>query len=148
MEITFEKISDEEHGVRIRRDDGSEEASVLNSRSFLRHDMAHLAVETELPIALGYWGSVARGASLSGLEIRGPDIVLAESLAGPVQTLMRVEADEDKFYRTLNYIIPRLATRDLACRIRERGRRLQGHWRGTPYGEEMLLTWNDGLTDV
>lgn len=80
--------------MQVRRADGSEESGVLNSRSFLRHDLAHLAVETQMPLARGYWGSVADGAKLNGLEIRGPDIMLAEKLSGPVQTLMRIEAIE------------------------------------------------------
>lgn len=96
----------------------------LNSRSFFRHDLAHLAVEMEVPLKLGFWGSVTAGASLSGKDLHGEEIVIAESLAGPVQTLMRIEASIKQYSATLRKIRPDLASEDLARRIRERGRRL------------------------
>lgn len=146
MEIAFKKLSEQEHAVRVFRADGSEESAILNSRSFLRHDLAHLAVETQLSLARGYWGSVASGAALNGMDIRGSDILLAEKLAGAVQTLMRIEASDAQFFSTLARIHPGLITPELASRIREHGRKLQGHWRGTPFGEEMRVGWSEPLT--
>lgn len=61
MDIIFTKISDEQHSVTVRRTDDSEDSTVLNSRSFLRHDLAHLAVESEVPLTKGFWGCVAAG---------------------------------------------------------------------------------------
>lgn len=145
MEIVFTKISDQEHSVRIRRSDGSEDTAVLNSRSFLRHDLAHLAVESEVPLALGFWGSVAQGASLKEPEIDSPEIMIAESLAGPVQTLMRIEADKERYYSLLLQIRPELASEDLASRIQQRCRKLLGHWKATPYRGEMVLKWDENL---
>lgn len=147
MEIVFGKISSDEHSVRVIRADGSEDFTRLNSRSFLRHDLAHLAVEIETPISRGYWGSVAAGASLAGTEIRGPDILIAESLAGPAQTLMRVEASDAEFFASLSRIRPELISKDVAGRIREKGRQLQGHWRATPFGGEMKLHWQEALLE-
>lgn len=141
MEILFTKLSNEEHSLRIRRADGSTEESILNSRSFLRHDLAHFAVETEVPLEKGFWGSVAEGASLAGTDIKGPDIATAEALSGPVQTLMRVEAETEKYMYVLQRVRPQSATNELAARIREKGRQLQGHWKATPYGESMTLEW-------
>ena len=101
MQIIFTKISDEQHSLSVRRADDSTDLAVLNSRSFLRHDLAHLAVESELPLANGYWGSVASGAALSGKGMSGPELALAESLAGPVQTLMRLDSNLDKYVYVL-----------------------------------------------
>ena len=141
IDIAFKKLSEQEHAVRIRRVDGTQESVILNSRSFLRHDLAHLAVETQMSLTRGYWGSVASGAALNGSDIRGPDILLAEKLAGPVQTLMRIEASDTQFFSVLTNILPDSITSELASRIREHGRRLEGHWRGTPFGEEMQVEW-------
>jgi hypothetical protein len=143
MDIFLTKVSDSQHRVRVRRADASEAVAQLSSRSFLRHDLAHLAVEAELPIVRGYWGSVANGAALDGLSIRGPDILLAESLAGPTQTLMRKDADVATFFAVLNRVRPDLITRELAARIQAHGRQLEGHWRATPYGGEMAVHWHD-----
>jgi|GEM_PF-837086 len=143
MDIIFTKISDQEHRLTIRRKNGSIDSSVLNSRSFLRHDLAHLAVELELPLTGGFWGSLAGGMKLSNSGFTGKDMALAEALAGPVQTLFRTRGDTEQFLGVLNRVCPEHASWDLAARIRERGRRLQGHWQATPYGEDMLIRWDE-----
>lgn len=144
MDILFTKISDQEHALTVKRQDGSADSVVLNSRSFLRHDLAHLAVELELPLSGAFWGSVANGEALGGEEFKGgPDLALAEALAGPVQTLLRTKADSEQFLDVLNRVCPEMASWDLAARIRERGRRLQGHWQATPYADDMLVRWEE-----
>ena len=140
MEIRITKISDEAHAVQVNRRDASSEQIELNSRSFLRHDFAHFAVEHEIPLRAGYWGSVANGAALGG-EIESPEIWLAESLAGPVQTLIRKDSPVARYLEVLERVVPDRATSDLAERIYNCGRRLTGHWRATPYGEFMIIHW-------
>ena len=140
MEISIKKISDEAHSVQVTRSDGSQDRIRLNSRSFLRHDFAHFAVEAEVPLRLGYWGSVAGGCSLGG-DIDSPEIWLAESLAGPVQTLIRRDAPVNDYLAVLERHLADRASLDLAQRIHERARQLRGHWRATPYGETMSVFW-------
>ncbi len=142
MKISFQKLSDQEHRVRIERADGSCDEGVLNSRSFLRHDLAHLAVELEVPLKGGFWGSVAGGKELDGSEF-GSDIAVAEKLAGPVQTLMRKEAGVGSYLKVLEYVVPDQATMELAQRIHERIRQFRGHWKATAYGDSMELTWQE-----
>jgi hypothetical protein len=66
---------------------------------------------------------------------------LAEALAGPFQTLMRVEAQSGAYFDVLQRSAPAVASAELAERIHERVRRLRGHWKATRYGEEMHLVW-------
>ena len=141
MHILIRKISDDRHTVEIERVDGTSDRVELDSRSFLRHDLAHYAVELEIPIYRGYWGSVCAGASLASDEIAGPDAMLAERLAGPVQTLMRVDADVGEYFTTLERVIPDLASTSLAERLHERIRQLRGLWKSTHYSESMKLEW-------
>lgn len=141
MKIFFKKISDEEHAVRVIRKDGSEDSCVLNSRSYLRHDLSHFAVESELPLKRGYWGCVANGTKLTGGEFSNSEIELAESLAAPIQILIRDDAAIGKYLDILNYFCRDRANEDLARRIHERARKLLGHWRATAYGEEMAFEW-------
>lgn len=143
MDILITKLSDIEHQVEVIRRDGSKESATLITREFLRHDFAHFAVEFEVPIPMGYWGCVASGASLKGEGATGRDIAFAETLAGPVQTLMRVEADPGQFLAMLEKIQPQLASVELANRIHERARSLTGYWKATPFGEVMHITWNE-----
>lgn len=146
MDITFTKVSDDEHRIVVTRKDGSVGSAYLPSKDFLRHDFAHYVVESELPIRLGFWGSVAAGASLTGEGAAGKDIALAETLAGPVQTLMRTEAAPAAYLAMLERIQPGLATADLAARLHERARRIAGHWKATPFGGTMQFTWQEADT--
>lgn len=141
MRIAFTKISDDRHAVTVTRADGTSERVELETRGFLRHDLAHLAIELELPIRKGYWGCVASGASLGGDGVAGKEALLAESLAGPIQTLFRTDAAPDAYLELLERVAPTSAREDLAARVHERVRQLRGHWKATPYGGEMELLW-------
>lgn len=142
MQITFRKLTPETHSVTVRRVDGTTETVELNTRSFGRHDLAHLAVEVELGLRHGVWGSVAAGGSLTGDGLDGPDMDLAESLAGPVQTLMRIGAPVTDYRAVLARALPDDGDLDdLAVRLHERVRRLAGHWEGTPHHVDMVVEW-------
>jgi hypothetical protein len=141
MKIEFSKVSGEQHRVGVIRTDLSTDEVTLHSRSFLRHDFAHLAVELELPLRNGYWGLVAGGCSLSGTGMGGVEIQTAERLAGPIQTLMRIEADVDKYLELLRRVQPTIASLELALRIRTKAQQLQGHWKATPFRGTMVTDW-------
>lgn len=143
MQIVFTKLSDRRHSVSVTRRDGSTEKVELESRSFLRHDLVHFAVEEALSIGGGFWGSVADGAPLGGEGIGGDDATLAESLTGPVQTLMRDEAGVEAYLSVLQRVVPGSASPSLAARLHELVRQLRGRWKATPYGGEMRLDWTD-----
>lgn len=141
MEIRFTKISDEIHGLSIIRTDGSTQSLELDSRSFLRHDLAHFAAEIEFGVQDGFWGLVADGSSLAGDEFEGTNIMFAETIAGPVQTLMRSEASTETIFEVLQRVVPNHITSEIAEAIHERLRTLRGHWQATAYGESMVLDW-------
>ena len=141
MKVRFTRISDERHAVAVTRDDGSCDRIELESRSFLRHDFAHLAIELELGIHAGFWGSVAAGGAIDGGGLDGEDMAMAESLAGPVQTLMRLEASPSDIARVLERVAPDLASGENAKSVHERLRRLTGHWKATSYGSDMVIEW-------
>ena len=141
MDITLTKISDERHRIEVTRADGSSDRIELDTRESLRHDLAHYAAEIEVPIRRGFWGCVADGASLNGAGVGGPDAALAESLAGPFQTLMRTGAPAVAYAETLRHVLPDADHADLAVRIHERIRQLRGHWRATARGTTLRLVW-------
>jgi hypothetical protein len=141
MRIAITKISDDRHAVAITRSDGTSEHIELESRSFLRHDLAHFAVEIELPIRKGDWGCVSTGASLTGEHVAGREAQFAETLAGPIQTLFRTNAGQEAYAGLLGKVPPPYASDDLAGRVYERVRQLRGHWKATRYGDAMNLVW-------
>ena len=131
--------------MQVKRRNSSSDKIELDSRSFLRHDFAHFAIEIETPLLFGYWGSVADGSPLAG-EIDSSEIWLAESLAGPIQTLIRNEAVVEEYLEVLSTRMPDRASIDLAKRIFERVRQLRGLWSATPYGSSMTIYWNPQQT--
>lgn len=76
-----------------------------------------------------------------GLNLDDGDLSLAERLAGPVQTLIRLEAKPVKYLEALQQLQPQIADIELAERIYECARQLTGHWRATPFGESMQIVW-------
>jgi hypothetical protein len=143
MRIVFTKISDERHAVTVTRANGTSERIEVDTREYLRHDLAHFAIEAELPIRKGFWGCVASGATLLGVGVGGSDARRAEGLAGPIQTLFRIDAGLDAYTKLLKDATAESGKQDLAARVHERIRRLRGHWKATPYGGEMELVWPD-----
>jgi hypothetical protein len=141
VKVAFVKLSDQRHMVRVERSDGTTESVELDSRSFLRHDLAHFAVELELELAAGVWGSVAGGGSLSGSGLDGADMNLAETISGPMQTMMRTGADTAEIGDVLARVAPEVGSMELAQRLHARVRSLAGHWAATPYRGEMTLEW-------
>ena len=113
----------------------------LDSKDFLRHDLAHLALEIETPLVDGVWGSVARGGRLDGSGLDGSDVAVAELIAGPLQTIMRTEGPVRAVFEALRAVVPELATDERAARIHARARALTGHWKATRFGEEMIVAW-------
>ncbi len=141
MRVVFTKLSDQRHAVLVERSDGTTESVELDSRSFLRHDLAHFAVELELGLAGGVWGSVASGGSLTGEGLDGDDMALAETVTGPMQTMMRTGAGPAEIHGVIERIAPAGTSIELAERLHARVRSLQGHWNATNYGGQMVLTW-------
>ena len=142
MRVFFCKDSDSAHRVKVIRSDATEESRTLSSRSFVYHDFAHFALELEIPLPNAFWGSVAKGASLSGTDGFGPDIELAESIAGPAQILVKKDAPASSYAAVLGYTLPdpsNVAT--IANAIHKRVRQLKGQWRATNFGKCMEVEW-------
>ena len=141
VKVVFGKVSDLRHTVRVERNDGSAESVELDSRSFLNHDLAHFATELQLGLGDGVWGSVARGGSLSGAGLDGADMAVAESVSGPMQTMLRTKATAAEIREVLVQVAPEFGTPEIAGELHARLRSLSGHWAATPYGGEMELHW-------
>ena len=68
------------------RKDNSEDQAICVTRSFLKHDLTHFAVESEANLKSGFWGLISAGKSLADLNDR-----TGQSLAGEVPQLMVIE---------------------------------------------------------
>lgn len=149
MQIHLTRTSNTTHRIEITRADGSTESAVVDTRSFLVHDLVHFAVETELAQSQGFYGLLASGRAMAEINDRDnpppePALMRIEGLVGPLQSLSQERGDAQALQAWFSAQDPSLPP-DFVARILARMRRLLGHWRGTPFGQTMQLHWT--LTD-
>src|SRR3954468_10697080 len=70
MEILLTRLTDDRHRMEIARPDGAREAVTLETRSYLLHDLLHLAIEAEARLTTGFWGCLAAGKTLADMNDR------------------------------------------------------------------------------
>lgn len=154
MRILLTKISDRQHSLEIVRADASRDTIELVTREALFHDLLHYAVESCLPTAQGFWGTLASGKTFSDLNDR-----TGEATKENAETLYRVEgivgamsgvreltvADAYKklcwYGETQGKDLPDWCTERFVAEVSELMRRLIGEWKATPFGETMEITW-------
>ena len=150
MRIVFRKISDEHHVLEVVRDDGTRESLDCETRSYLVHDLLHLALESEARLDGGFWGSVSRGMKLGpegASYAAGDEMSVIERVAGALSALAKGRPADEMMAAfalhadALGAPLPEWLTKDLVTRVEERMRRLTGRWRATPYGGEMIIDW-------
>ena len=157
LRIRFRKLTDERHVLEIVRPDGRREEVACETRSYLRHDLLHYAVESEAGLAAGFWGALALGTTLARMNDRaaplvvtgsdGEDLAAIEQIVGALHTSAEGPAVGElvqglrRFAESLGGSLPAWVTPELVTRVRESMRRLEGHWRATRYGDVMELPW-------
>jgi hypothetical protein len=153
MRILLAKLTSDWHALEIERAGGQRERVELETRSCLLHDLTHLAVEEAAGIEGGFWGSLAAGRTIAemsqGAAYTGTLLQVERTVAvlqGPAA------AQEDPAIvhaRILDLLAvqgaspPSWFTVPFVARVNERVRRLQGHWKATPFGGSMELTWEE-----
>ncbi len=139
MRIRLTKLDDRQHRLEVVRADGTTAERVLDTRSFLVHDLAHYAIEAERGSSGGVWGHLARGVSWDDLTagvVHDPDeLARCESLVGPFQSLWAQRLSRER-YAAVAGVEGEFVEGALA-----RMRRLVGHWNATARGTTMELPW-------
>jgi len=162
MKISFLKISDKEHELRIVRRDGSSDFSLCETRSFLVHDLTHLAFELEAKIQNGFWGLVAQGKTLSELSDRSmiadlsneAEIMVIEKTVAILQSLIKGRTPGnivEEFWRqgsNFDWARSEWFELDFVTRVDQRLQGLFGRWKATKYGETMDIVWEDSQQDL
>ncbi len=64
LTLRFTKLSDERHRFEYRRPDGTGEAIEMETRSLLRHDLLHFALEREAGLRGSFSASSPRSAAM------------------------------------------------------------------------------------
>lgn len=145
MDILLTRVSESEHRFQIQRADGSSESAVINTRSFLVHDLVHFAVESELGERQAFYGLLASGRSLSEINDReNPPseaaLMRIEAWVGPLQSLCQGRGSKTALLGHFEQMNTPLEAAFVDA-VLERMRQLLGHWKSTPFAETMRLEW-------
>jgi hypothetical protein len=155
MEILLTKVTDERHRLEIVRDDGSREAATLETRSYLLHDLLHLAVEAEAGLTTGFWGCLAGGKTLADMNDRSgvamkeyaAEMATVEQAVGVLTGAAKgapagdVLAGLRRWVEAQGRSPPPWLDEPFIVRVQERMRGLLGHWRATRHGQTMSVRW-------
>lgn len=155
LTLRLTRTSPTHHDLVVVRGDGSQESLHLETRSCLRHDLVHFAVETEAGLRESFFGMLARGVRYEELAridmTQGQsEIAATEQVVGALQGALAKGRTPAEFVAGLTGMLATMAARPpawltvpLVERVYERMRRLEGQWRATPFGSAMEL-WFPG----
>lgn len=165
LAVRFRRVSPTHHRLELLRADGTGESFEVETKSVLVHDLVHFAVETEAGLTSAFYGRIARGTAYA--DLAHPEIVASadnaellatESIVGPLQGAVAgglqpggAAAFVDglrRYFASIGESLPPWLTADLVVRVLERLRRLQGHWRATPFGEALELRFEPRAPDA
>lgn len=160
MQIRFQKLTNERHRLTIIRADGTIESADLETKSLLKHDFIHLALETEAQLKNSFWGLVASGKSFLELsqnmkeETMRPasdeEVACTEMVVGALAGAEKQNIDSATFVKNffawckeVSMTYPAWLTLECIDRTRERLRHIQGKWNATPFGDVMEILWEE-----
>ena len=150
--VRLTRLSNERHSFAYVQPDGTGETIEMETRSQLRHDLVHFAVESEAGLQGSFYGLLAavggyRELTLAGDSLGG-EAAQTEFGVGPLQTALKDPASLDAeafvervagFQADMGLGRIRWLTPDLIRRAAERFRQLEGQWKATPFGQTMEL---------
>jgi len=155
MRIGLTRLTNDRHSLEFIRDDGTNEALELETRSALVHDLVHYAVEIEAGLRGSFYGQIAAGktyAALTAEPSSDPEAMQTDAVVARIQGISKNDAwaradprgIADSIaagFRALGHAPPAWLTADLIDRVRERLRRVQGQWRATPFHQTLELNF-------
>src|SRR5262245_32941665 len=98
MRIRLIKKTDDRHVLEAVRDDGSVASAEFETRSTLRHDLMHYAVEQRAGLRSSLFGTIAAGAEPSTkMTAAAGEILVTEVVVGMLQGAAAKDVDADAF---------------------------------------------------
>lgn len=157
MQIRFTKTSLTHHTLEITRDDGTKERAELETKTFMPHDLIHLAYESEAGLSDSFWGSLAKGMRFSDFDspekvralVEGNDELcqtemttglLAGYLQGGMSETEALLAAQNMF-GAHGLPIPAWITESFLHCFKERFRKYWGHWNALKKDELLELSF-------
>lgn len=157
MKILLTRLTNDTHRLECIRDDGTRESAELETKSLLKHDLVHLAVEKEAGLLEGFWGLVAAGKTfkeLSGKNTMSPgeppksELAITEMVVGMMTGYLvnQAKAEDillaaDTIFKGSSIALPPYLTPSFMEAVSKRYKALIGQVNGTPFHETIELSF-------
>lgn len=157
MKVRFTKETPTQHAFEIVRADGSSDKSLLETKSFMPHDLIHLAYESVAGKKDSFFGKLAAGKTFADLNDRtimsdpalaGSEMVETELVTGPLSSYLTKGISQESFMQGLFDMfdargkdLPEHITPILLLELQSRYRSLIGEWNSLPHHKVMEVEW-------
>lgn len=157
MTITFTKNTPTHQTFEIKRSDGSVETALLETRSFMPHDLIHFAYEMQVPCLHSFYGRLAQGTPLETFKEMNvmfstnpsdAELITTERITGPLTTFLRGGLSNEDFIQALKNLfdalsepLPTHITPSFLDDSKIRYNALFGQWSALPHHTPMQLHW-------
>lgn len=158
LTISFKKVSPTHHNFRIETSVGGKETYELETKTYLFHDLVHFAVESEAHLTNSFYGLLNQGNHYNDLSDNDPmetvmagnkEALMTERVVGLMSGVLKQDATREQALTGLTNLlsasgeaIPLWFTEEYIARVKEHMRKLEGEWKGTPFGSTMTLTFS------
>lgn len=157
MQVRFTKTTPTHHQFEIVRTDGSHEEILLETKSFMPHDLIHFAYEREAGCKNSFYGLLAAGKTFAEMDDRtlmsnpalvDSEMVLTEKIVGPLTAYLGTDIPEEAFLDMLKNMfeasgkeVPSHITPSFLISLKKNYRALIGEWNSLPHHTKMEILW-------
>ncbi len=145
MQIEFEKLNAFNHKLKIIRTTKVSEETILDTKTYLLHDVCHYFVEKELRTSNGFWGMLSQGFQIE--ELLGKTNHLTEELrnieciVGGIQSVYSKHMNEKDFWDYIQAIDYNVEDKKFPEKVVPRIYEFMSQWDYLPIGESIRLQW-------
>lgn len=151
--IKMTKDSHAQHSLEFIRNDGTKTRAELESRSVLRHDLAHYAVESVAKLKDSFWGMLDAGRDIQSFTKDSMATVslearITEMMAVQIQDSLKTLFDADRLTQSIknaiesmSYEVPPYVTATCITEMHQLFRLLFTKWSNLKTGETLILDW-------
>lgn len=108
MKIELKKVNVSNHELKIMRSDKTSEEAVLDTKTYLLHDICHFYVEKELQTVDGFWGMLSQGYQMEQLFGKTNQLTeklrIIECIVGGAQSVYSNHMDESGFWTYIELV--------------------------------------------
>lgn len=143
MKIELKKINAANHELKIIRTDKTTKSTILNTKTFLLHDICHYYVEKELNTLDGFWGMLSKGFQMEQLFGKTNKLTeklrIIECIVGGTQSVYSNHMDETRFWNYIQTVDYDLSDAKFLKKVVPRINEFMNHWKYLPIGETTTL---------